>query len=161
MGDGWGNLREIREDPTPTAGLQRGGHCNVPTTLDAYRDALRSATPLRYRLQGRALSAISIAELPVPYAFTILVSTPYHRRTRAASCSDFATKSEDEATMVRRWYGDGAVQVGRIIGLRPYFRHCGGVGAACCRAQIWECGEGQIAMLHAAPLRPWERESMR
>ena len=89
------------------------------------------------------------------------IPSPYHRRTRAASCSDFATKSEDEATMVRRWYGDGAVQVGRIIGLRPYFRHCGGVGAACRRAQIWECGEGQIAILLAAPLRPWERESMR
>jgi len=70
-------------------------------------------------------------------------------------------KSEHEAALVRRWYGDGAVQVGRIIGLRPYFQHCGGVGAACRRAQIWECGEGQIAMLLAAPLRPWERESMR
>ena len=37
--------------------------------------------------------------------------SPYHRRTRAASCSDFATKSEHEATMVRRWYGDGTEEV--------------------------------------------------
>ena len=31
---------------------------------------------------------------------TCPVPTPYHRRTRVASCSDFGAKSEDEAAMV-------------------------------------------------------------
>ena len=98
-----------------------------------------------------------------------LLSFPYHarspslylRRTIAVPGPLHVRISPRNPRMKRRWYGDGAVQVGRIIGLRPYFRHCGGVGAACRRAQIWECGEGQIAMLHAAPLRPWERGGIR
>ena len=123
MGDGRGNLCEIREDPTPTAGLQRGCHCNVPTTLDAYRGALRSATPLRYRLQGRALSAISIAELPVACAFTILVSTPYHRRTIAVPGPLHVRISPRNPRMKRRWYGDGTAMVrcrwGELLGYAP------------------------------------------
>ncbi len=36
---------------------------------------------------------------------------PYHRRTSSSASSDFATKSEHEATLVRRWYGDGTTLI--------------------------------------------------
>ena len=87
MGDGWGDLREIREGPTPTAGLQRGCHCNVPTTLGAYRGALRSAIPLRY---GHRCARYRLSALPnFPYharspslyqRHTIAVPSPYQGR---------------------------------------------------------------------------------
>ena len=46
---------------------------------------------------------------------TTSTPSPYHRPTCAASCSDFVAKSEDEATLVRRWYGPGAA----LNGCRP------------------------------------------
>ena len=45
--------------------------------------------------------------LPSNRAPTILTPPPYLRRTSAASCSDFVTKSEDALELVGRRYGEG------------------------------------------------------
>ena len=54
-----------------------------------------------------------------------LTSAPslYHRRTSAASSSDFGAKSEDEAAKVGRWIGGGTAEAS--LGCPP-FRHLGG-----------------------------------
>ena len=39
------------------------------------------------------------------------VPSPYQRNTRVASSSDFVAKSEDEATLVRRWYDPGTAMM--------------------------------------------------
>ena len=51
-------------------------------------DAIATYQPYGVRIRARYAPqlpyAISIAELPIPRAFTILIPSPYHRRTRAA-----------------------------------------------------------------------------
>ena len=73
----------------------------------------------------RTLSAISIAELPVPCAFTILVSTPHHRRTIAVPGPLHVRISPRNPRMKRRWYGDGTAMVrckwGELLGCAPTF----------------------------------------
>ena len=46
-----------------------------------------------------------------PYDRTCAVPSPYLRRTCVASSSGFVGKSEDEATQVRRRYGEGVEEV--------------------------------------------------
>ena len=62
--------------------------------------------------RGRGIVPASRRRLFANYSASYLAPTiptpsPYHRRTWAASCSDFATKSEDALEEVRRRYDDG------------------------------------------------------
>ena len=77
--------------------------------------------------------------LPTPTVGTPY-SPPYHRRTWAASCSDFVTKSEDAVELVRRWYGDGTSMVlqwyGDIRGRSGIvFPRSAGAAAPCSRVR--------------------------
>ena len=63
---------------------------------------------------GCAVSFRWVSQPAFPGVFP--VPSPYHRRTCAASCSDFVAKSEDALEEVRRWYGAGTAMVACSLG---------------------------------------------
>ena len=58
------------------------------------------------------------------FRHTCFVPSPYQPKTIAAVCSDFGLKSEDEAALVRRWYGDGRALVRRRSGAEDAGARC-------------------------------------
>ena len=92
------------------------------------------------RSAARALAAFASADAYRRHPLFSSVPSPYHRRTWAASCSDFVTKSEDAVELVRRWYGDGTSMVlqwyGDIRGRSGIvFPRSAGAAAPCSRVR--------------------------